>query len=266
MLTFYEVRQKSFSVKNNLEEVSFGAHIHSDIEILYMREGSQRIEVENKEYTVQAGEAAMIFPNVKHSYIKGTEPVRKTDAVLIICSGKIYKSFFPDLSEFVPQTPIIPARNVSRDARYSFGAADKTQNRDVQLAWIVIILSEMVGQLTLTHRKPFPIEDVSYKIVRYIYEHFNEQLSLESVAAALSISKSYVSRIFSEKIKMDFRRYLSVLRAEYAIKLMRGTSDSLTVIAANAGFNSQSSFNRAFREIYGMTPREFRRNMDRLSK
>lgn len=264
MLTFYEVRRKSFSVKNNLEAVSFGDHIHSDIEILYMRSGSQRITVEDREYNVCEGEAAVIFPNVRHSYVK--EHAASVDAVLIICSSKIYKSFFPDLSEFVPQNPVIAASDMPKDAQYAFGSIDKTQNADVRLAWIVIILSQIVKQLTLTHKKPFPIEDMSYKIVSYINENFTQPISLQSVANALSISKSYVSRIFSEKIKTDFRQYINLLRAEYAAKLIRATEDSLTAISENAGFNSQSTFNRTFRSIYGMTPREFRNNIDKYSK
>ena len=244
MLTFYEVRRKSFSVKNNLETVSFGDHIHSDIEILYMRSGSQSITVEGNEYIVGEGETAVVFPNIRHSY----------------------KSFCPDLSEFVPQHPVISAKDMPSDAKYAFGAIDKSQSNDVRLAWIVIILSQIIENLTLTHKNPFPIEDMSYKIVSYIDENFTQPISLQSVAEALSISKSYVSRIFSEKIKIDFRQYINVLRAEYAAKLIRATEDSLTVISENAGFNSQSTFNRVFRSIYGMTPREFRNNIDKYSK
>lgn len=264
MLTFYEVRRKSFSVKNNLETVSFGDHIHSDIEILYMRAGSQNITVDGKKYTVNKGETAVVFPNIRHSYIK--EKADKADAILIICSSKMYKSFFPDLSEFIPENPVIAAKDMPNDAKYAFGAIDKSQNRDVRLAWIVIILSQIIDKLTLTHKNPFPIEDMSYKIISYIDENFTQHISLQSVAEALSISKSYVSRIFSEKIKIDFRQYVNVLRAEYAAKLIRATGDSLTVISENAGFNSQSTFNRIFRSIYGMTPREFRNNIDKYSK
>ena len=263
MLTFYEIRRHSFSVKNNLEEVNFGAHIHSDIEILYMREGEQHITVENETYTVREGEAAVIFPNVNHSYFRETKDSIPADAVLIICSEKIYRPFFSDLSNVIPENPIVSSENIPPDVKYAFGAVDKNANPDIRMAWIVIILSNLVPCLTLTHKKPFPVEDISYKISKYIEENFTEPITLETVASALSVSKSYVSRIFSEKIKMNFRKYIGALRAEYAAKLIRTTRDSLTVISENAGFESQSTFNRVFRDIYGITPREFRNNIEK---
>ncbi|MGM9936074.1 MAG: helix-turn-helix domain-containing protein [Candidatus Ornithomonoglobus sp.] len=266
MLTFYEIRRQSYSVKNNLEEVIFGTHIHSDIEILYMRSGTQHIIVENKPYSVNEGEAAVIFPNVNHSYLRETKEPLPVDAVLIICSEKVYRPFFSDLSNVIPENPIVEKEKIPPDVKYAFNAIDKNANPDIRLAWIVIILSNLLPRLTLTHKKPFPIEDISYKIVKYIEENFTEPMTLDTVAAALSISRSYVSRIFSEKIKMNFRKYLGALRAEYAAKLIRTTQDSLTVISENSGFESQSTFNRVFRDIYGITPREFRNNMEKYYK
>lgn len=266
MLTFYEIRRHSYSVKNNLEEVNFGSHIHSDIEILYMRSGTQHITVENKSYAVREGEAAVIFPDVNHSYYRETADTVPIDAVLIICSKKIYRSFSSDLSNVLPQNPVVNKKSVPEDVKYAFHAITKNTNSDIRLAWIMIILSNLLPCLTLTHKKPFPVEDISYKLIKYIEENFTEPITLDTAAAALSVSKSYVSRIFSEKIKMNFRRYLGMLRAEQAAKLIRTTHDSLTVISENAGFESQSTFNRTFRDIYGVTPREFRNNIEKYYK
>lgn len=263
MLTFYEIRRQSYSVKNNLEEVNFGAHIHSDIEILYMRSGTQHIMVENRAYAVHEGETAIIFPNVNHSYFRETKNPLPVDAVLIICSEKIYRSFSSDLSNVMPENPIVKKDDVPADVKYAFTSITKSANADIRLAWIMIILSNLFPCLILTHKKPFPVEDISYKIIKYIENHFTEPLTLDAIAAELSVSRSYVSRIFSEKIKMNFRRYLGVLRAEYAATLIRTTQDSLTVISENAGFESQSTFNRIFRDIYGITPREFRNNIEK---
>jgi AraC-like DNA-binding protein len=262
MSAFYEIRRKSFSVKNNRENVNFSSHIHSDIEILYMRSGTQHITVSDKTYTLNTGEAAIIFPDVIHSYFK-SETI-DVDAVLIICSEKVYRGFFSVLSDTVPVDPII--RDIPPDVKYAFERIDKNDNKDLQLAWIVIILSLLIPRLELTKKKPYPIEDMSYKLIKHIEEHFTESITQRSIASALSISESYVSRIFSEKIKMNFRRYIGALRAEYAARLIRTTNESLTSISEQAGFESQSTFNRIFKEIYGITPRDFRKNIERYSK
>ncbi len=58
---------------------------------------------------------------------------------------------------------------------------------------------------------------------------------------------------------MNFRRYLNHIRLEYAIQLIKTSNAPLTDVWAESGFNSQRSFNRAFMEIMGTTPREYRK-------
>lgn len=266
IITFYEIRRYSFSVKNNREDVEFRPHIHSDIEILYMRSGKQYITVEDNTYCLNEGDAAVIFPEVNHSYVRKTESGQPADEILIICSEKIYKTFLADIGNSKPADPIIRAEKISADAKYAFSVIDKSTSADMRLAWMIIVILNLMPCLKLEHKKPFPVESISYKIVKYIEENFTAPITIESVAKALSVSKSYVSRIFSENVKMNFRRYVGALRAEYAAKLIRTTQDSLTAISENSGFESQSTFNRTFRSIYGVTPREFRRNIEKYYK
>ena len=58
---------------------------------------------------------------------------------------------------------------------------------------------------------------------------------------------------------MNFREYLNHIRLDYARRLIRGTDRPLTEIWAEAGFESQRSFSRVFREIEGMTPLGYRK-------
>lgn len=99
--------------------------------------------------------------------------------------------------------------------------------------------------------------------MEYIKENFNRDLSLESIAKEFCVNKNYISHIFSKKFEINFRKYLGLIRAEYAANLLRTTDDKITTIAESSGFESQRTFNRIFREIYGVTPMEFRKNLNR---
>ena len=77
---------------------------------------------------------------------------------------------------------------------------------------------------------------------------------------------TYVSRVFSKKIKMNFRKYLGIVRAEYAANLLRMTDDKIITVAENSGFQSVSTFNRVFHDIYGMSPRDFRDNITKYTR
>lgn len=75
------------------------------------------------------------------------------------------------------------------------------------------------------------------------------------------MNKYYISDIFSGQLQTNFRRYLNHIRLEHAMQLIKITNAPLTDIWAEAGFNSQRSFNRAFMEIMGMTPMEYRKKI-----
>lgn len=116
-------------------------------------------------------------------------------------------------------------------------------------------------EVDLNKDKHIPVEDLAQKIVQYITLNFKQDISLDTLAEEFNVSRYYISHIFSERIKINFRNYLALLRTEYAAGLIRTTDDSITNICSCAGFNSQRTFNRAFKQIYGITPREYKNNI-----
>ena len=65
--------------------------------------------------------------------------------------------------------------------------------------------------------------------------------------------------MFSGVLKIRFDEYLNILRLYAAQNLLTETDDSVTQIAYQTGFQSQQTFNRAFRKEFGTTPRNYRR-------
>lgn len=169
------------------------------------------------------------------------------------------------MSNCSPKTPIITRDAISEDALYAFQRISKNLSTNMQISWIIIIITRLLEVLELSSERHAPIEDISFRIIQYIEEHYTEPISLKSIADDLKVSEKYVSRIFSSRIKMNFRKYLGVIRAEYASSLLRTTKDKIITIAENAGFESLSTFNRVFHDIYGVSPRDFRSNINRYT-
>ncbi|MBP3544223.1 MAG: helix-turn-helix transcriptional regulator, partial [Lachnospiraceae bacterium] len=59
----------------------------------------------------------------------------------------------------------------------------------------------------------------------------------------------------------NFSRYVNGVRLNYAASALENTSDSITTICLEAGFESQRTFNRVFKERYKLTPREYRNKL-----
>lgn len=97
------------------------------------------------------------------------------------------------------------------------------------------------------------------KAVSYINDHYNEALRLEHVAAYVGLNPSYFSTVFKRELNINFSNYLTQKRIEEACKLLLRSNLSLSDIANEVGFDSQSYFSQIFREHTGMSPREYRK-------
>jgi AraC-like DNA-binding protein len=78
------------------------------------------------------------------------------------------------------------------------------------------------------------------------------------MAHDLFVSPFALSRVCSGTFHTNFNKYLNNTRLEYVRYLLEYTDQSITEAYENAGFGSQRTFNRAFREHFRMTPKQFR--------
>ncbi len=95
-------------------------------------------------------------------------------------------------------------------------------------------------------------------IIAYVNQHFDETLSLQSVADVFYINNSYLSKLFKSEMQMTFTVYLSKLRLERACILLRESSMQIAEVAEKVGFLNYFYFARVFKKEYGMTPSEYK--------
>ena len=94
--------------------------------------------------------------------------------------------------------------------------------------------------------------------IQYIKSHFNEDITVQSIADHIGIGRSYLSVIFSRHTSMPPVEYLVRYRVDQAGKMLK-QGLSVTDTAINCGFNSPSHFSVQFKKITGRTPAEFRK-------
>ena len=94
--------------------------------------------------------------------------------------------------------------------------------------------------------------------VRLINERFSEQMNEGDLAAMLSVSPQYLSRMFSKTVGMGFSAYLTEVRLRRAAKLLLETDMGITQICYACGYGSLSHFLRSFKAKYGVTPAQYR--------
>lgn len=98
-------------------------------------------------------------------------------------------------------------------------------------------------------------------IQTYISKNFHDpDLSLKKISEEFSISESYFSYLFKAEAGRNFSEYLEELRMQQAMQLLKETDIPLSELYHHLGYNNPNSFRRAFKKVYGASPKEFRRN------
>ncbi len=100
------------------------------------------------------------------------------------------------------------------------------------------------------------------RICTYVEEHLREPLTLEDIAGFFAMNKYYISHIFKESMGISLHQYIIQRRIE-ACKNALLTQKSLEEIAELFGFANYSSFFRLFKKTYGMSPKEYREEMEK---
>ena len=96
-------------------------------------------------------------------------------------------------------------------------------------------------------------------VKNYIYNHYAEDLNLETLAEKVYLSSGYLSFIFKKETGMNLNRFIRVFRMEKAKELLCTTNMKVAMVSEKVGFANSSYFCRSFREYYGSSPESYRK-------
>ncbi|MCD8089571.1 MAG: AraC family transcriptional regulator [Clostridiales bacterium] len=259
MSLFYEVLKSDFSVIHNKKQLGFKEHMHKYVEILYVFSGTQYITVEGRPYAVRQGEAAVVFPDTAHAYFK--KPGNSADELILVFDPAYLLTLFPLADSAYTKTPVIPKKRIDAETVYALETIDKNMPVEKKLGYLLIIFSDLYGKTEITRRTRIPIKNLAEKIINYIDTNYSEPITRESLAKEFNVSKVYITKIFSEKIKINLRTYLGQIRCRKAAELLRTTDFTVTAIGSLSGFESERTFTRVFKENFGMSPGAYRKEI-----
>ena len=117
-----------------------------------------------------------------------------------------------------------------------------------------VVLSSMVYS-SPQHKKNF---DKINTIYQYILDNFKNKISLAHISAVSNMSPNSFCRYFKSRTGKTFVRFVNEVRIGYAGKLLIENKMNISQICYEVGFENFSNFSRQFREIHGMSPKEYR--------
>ena len=110
------------------------------------------------------------------------------------------------------------------------------------------------------HEEPLPEETVIQKVrvENALYLNFQNDISVEDISAFCGLNRSYFGKIFHDTIGRSPQEFLISYRMTKAAELLKITSLSIADIGNAVGYPNQLHFSRAFKNVYGMSPRNWR--------
>ncbi len=117
-----------------------------------------------------------------------------------------------------------------------------------------------------TEQTDISAQDAVEKAIAYVNEHYCEKITLTGIAQMVGVSSSYFSTMFSRLTGENLIAYITRLRIEKAVELIRSDSFSLTETAFMVGYEDYAYFSRIFRKAMGVSPRDYASNQETEDK
>lgn len=129
------------------------------------------------------------------------------------------------------------------------------------LGHMYFFLSELLEQCGTQGRDGDAAVEYVHRATDYIREHYAERMSVDDVCQFLSISRSYLYKLFKRYYGMSPSNYLIRFRLEKARELLNAQQYPVNEVAERVGFSDHPYFTKRFRMVYDMTPREYARRL-----
>lgn len=266
MKFFYE--EKGLTIQNGYgNSLTFGAHLHNHIELVYMIDGRSKAFVESMECEICSGDAFIVFPNKIHQYQK----IDNEYYFISIFPADLCPEFQSIFKTKVPISPVI--KNASKNVNVlalTKSIVELNDNRspfhDTLLkGYFLILLSELFQMIKFEEAKASDANTTKL-ILNYCYENYKKDIKLTTVSDALHINKYYISHLFSDKLRIGFSEYIAMLRISDSCNLLSNSDLSITEISYSVGFNSARSYNRQFLKCIGQTPSQYRNSPNKIDR
>jgi AraC-like DNA-binding protein/quercetin dioxygenase-like cupin family protein len=234
-----------------------GWHSHEVHQIEYALHGVVEVETDSAHYLLPPQQAAWIPAGLEHQAVMN--PDVKTVAVMFdpaLVAAPGDRARILAVSPLIREMMIYALRWQIDRAR---GAAEDEEVSDSFFHTLANLVSE-----ALDHEAPLSLPTCDHPIVAaamaFTKAHL-DSVSADEVSRAVSVSERTLRRLFQDTLGLSWRTYLLHARMLRAMALLAGPGQSVQETALAVGFDSLSSFTRAFAQFCGETPSAYRKRV-----
>lgn len=242
------------------------AHYHEHYEILYVRENSRILAVNDEEYMLNEGSIALIKPFLMHKTESDENKKQKRSLVnFSVEVGEEIERFLKSNILSCFDSPVLEiGKETGKRIRESMDRLSSLKDEDEMfeakfkaelLDMIIIIAGEMVTQED--KRTGGKVVDIIPQVAKRIQQHLGDEITLNGLSEEFGISPCYLSRCFKANMGMSLTKFINNARIVEAQRLIKDGYTSVTAVAMGVGFSNITHFERVFKETVGISPKKY---------
>ncbi|VTN03298.1 DNA-binding transcriptional regulator AraC [Raoultella ornithinolytica] len=222
-------------------------HWHQCVEFLYISSGYGIVVVDNQHYTARPGRMFIFPPFRLHKSRSTTARKIPTTAPRCILNSRWLKALCGGLRAIRPSLPRLPPA-MRRHKIYDLSEHGPFMERiltqfdglyhggQIATSEVAFLVMQIMGFLPALPEPCIPRQQtVASRIMSWVEAHYAHKFSLDELAQALDLSRSYTSRIFRQQTGGSIHEYLLTRRIKRSCDLLRNTTVSIDEIAAEVG-------------------------------
>lgn len=252
------------------QERSF--HYHEFDKIVILKSGKVNYTVEDITYTLSPMTVLLVRHHAIHrALIDVSEPY---DRIIIYLDRKYFDKALPgtrlmecfDATDQLGKCLLLPDEKECKALEDAIRAYEAEINdteyaadalRDTLMLQLLIAINRISASSKGSDTADVSYDDKVRATLSYINEHLTEELTVDTLAANVYLSRYYFMRLFKNQTGSTVHAYIRQKRLLYAARLIR-EGKPVGSAAAESGFADYSVFNRAFRECFGIKPSELK--------
>lgn len=248
-------------------------HTHNVLELFYLSKGSCVIYVDGSIYPIHPGTFVIIPHHTPHktNYVSNTVhersiitfPYSVLEEIMNLLPDQSLEAFLTNSVVKIPKKSHFYVNHLIERLTNELSGIDEISGLYSQIHFSELILfvlrcqkhsESITTKITITNQTIRAVMD-------YIGSHYNQDLSLESLAEQFHMSSSSLSKQFKKTTGFRVREYILQIRIKAAERLLVHTELNITEIADACGFSSSNYFGDAFRNATGISPLKYRNNV-----